>query len=59
MIAKNNRITMFLVLIPLMLFVFQFLPGVGAADDHKKRESGDKRYESREERYDSRDRKGR
>ena len=51
-IAKNNRMTMFLVLILLMLSVFQFLPGVVAADDHKKRDSGDKRYESR-------DRKGR
>ena len=58
-IAKNNRIILFLVLIPLMLFAFQFFPGVVTADDHKKRESGDKRYESREEHYDSRDRTGR
>ena len=58
-IVKNNRITVFLVLIPLTLFDLQFSSGVVAADDHKKRENGDKRYESREERYDSRDRKGR
>ena len=59
MIAKSSRIIMFLVLIPLMLFVFQFSPNVVAADDHKKSESGDMRYESREEHYDSRYRKGR
>lgn len=42
-----------------MLFTFQLLPGVVAADDHKRRESGDKRYESREEHYDNRNRKRR
>jgi hypothetical protein len=50
---------MFLVLIPMMLSVFQFSPCVVAAEDHKNRESGDKRYESREERNDYRNRKRR
>jgi len=58
-IAKNNRIFIFLILIPLMLFAFQYTPGVVAADDHKEHESGDKRYENREERYVSRVRKER
>ena len=50
---------MFLVLIPLMLSVFQFSSGSVAADEHKKHESGDKRYESSKEHYDSRVRKER
>ena len=57
--AKNNRITLFLILIPLMLITFQLLPCVVSADEHKRRESGDKRYQSSEERYDSRDRTAR
>ena len=57
--AKNNRITLFLILIPLMLITFQLLPCVVSADEHKRRESGDKRYKSSEERDDSRDRTAR
>jgi len=57
--AKNNRISLLFILIPLLLIAFQLLPCVVNADDHKKGESADKRYENREERYESRDRTGR
>jgi len=49
---KDNRINMLLILISLMLFTFQLLPDVVAADDHKRRESYDKRYEIRKGRFD-------
>jgi len=49
---KDNRINMLLILISLMLFTFQLLPDVVAADDHKRRESYDKRYEIRNGRFD-------
>ena len=53
-VAKNNRITGFIVFIPLMLFAFQFLPGVVvAADGHKKGDRDDTRHEIRGERHDS------
>ena len=57
--VKNKRIILFIALIPFMLFAFQFISGVASADDHKRRESDDKRYEIREEHYDSGNRTGR
>ena len=49
---------MFFILIPLMLFTFQFWPSAVVANDHKGRKSHYERYESRKESYDDYDRKG-
>ena len=46
--AKNNRINLLLILIPLLLIMSQFLPCVADADDHKRRGRGDKQYENRD-----------
>lgn len=56
--TKDYR-KIFFILITLMLFSFHVWPSVVVANDHKERESHNKRYESRKEHYDYNDLQGR